>query len=224
MPTRNCSYGSSAGCWPVTRRYIRLNRRRVSRANSAVQALARACSTASLTPRSKMVSIIPGIDWVAPERTLTNNGRGPRPNVREVSASSQPIRSITTSQIASMVGSGSARYRTPTSVVMQNAGGTGNAWRRITSMPWPLLPRTSRECSACPSSKTTGSFQMRFGGLRGDPASRDTSHVMHPWWSGKPEAVAGKRRNARNVSTRITGTGGSPLLPGAGPDDLVLTV
>ena len=68
---------------------------------------------------------MPGIDWVAPERTLTSSGRGPRPNVRPVSASSQPIRSSTSSQIASIAGSGSVRKRTPTSVVMQNAGGTG---------------------------------------------------------------------------------------------------
>ena len=87
---------------------------------------------------------MPGIDWVAPERTLTSNGRGPCPNVRDVSASSQLIPSSTSFQIASIVGSGSARYRTPTSVVMQNAGGTGKLCRRIVSMPWPLLPRISR--------------------------------------------------------------------------------
>ena len=66
-----------------------VNRRRVSRANSVVLRAASACSTASLMPTFRMVSIMPGMDWVAPERTLTSSGRGPRPNVREVLPSSQ---------------------------------------------------------------------------------------------------------------------------------------
>ena len=87
---------------------------------------------------------MPGIDWVAPERTLTSRGCGPCPNVREVCASSQLTRSSTSSQIASIVVPGPARYRRPTSVVMQKAGGTGRFCRRISSMPWPLLPSSSR--------------------------------------------------------------------------------
>ena len=155
MPARNCAYGS-AGTDSVRRRprcadTCRMNRRRVSRANSGATAAASACSTASLMPRFRMVSIMPGMDWVAPERTLTSSGRGPRPNVREVSASSQRIRSSTSSQMASMVAAGSARYRRPTAVVMQNAGGTGRLCRRIASMPWPLLPRSSRGWLECRS-------------------------------------------------------------------------
>lgn len=95
-------------------------------------------------PTSRIVSIIPGMDCVAPERTLTSNGLGPLPKVRDVCPSSQLIRDSTSAQIASIVDSGSVRKRVPTSVVMQNAGGTGKLFRRIVSMPWPLLPRISR--------------------------------------------------------------------------------
>ncbi len=134
---------------------MRLNRRRVSRANSALLAEVSARSTASFIPRSRMVSIIPGMEWVAPERTLTSSGCGPRPNVHDVSASSQLMPSSTSSQIVARVFAGSARYRTPTSVVMQNAGGTGSLCRRMASMPWPLLPKIFRGRFALPSSNTT---------------------------------------------------------------------
>src|SRR5947209_15141379 len=86
---RNCRYGSS-GAGPVTiREYDSLNRRRESSANSAEASAVSASSTASLNPRSSSVSIIPGIDTAAPERTLTNSGRGPLPNLREVAARSE---------------------------------------------------------------------------------------------------------------------------------------
>ena len=131
-------------------------------------------------PRSKIVSIMPGIDSVAPERTLTSSGRGPRPNVREVCASSQLIRSSTSSQIASIVAAGSARYRTPTSVVMQNAGGTGKSCRRIASMPWPLLPRISRGMIRVAVQQHHG---LVFGGaFEGDCASCETSRGAPPRW------------------------------------------
>ena len=86
-------------------------------------------------PKSKIVSIIPGIDRAALERTLTSNGQAPRPKVLEVSASSQRSRSSTSCQTVSIVATGSARYRVPTSAVIQNAGGTGSPCLRIASMP-----------------------------------------------------------------------------------------
>jgi len=106
------------------------------------------------------VSIIPGIDTAAPERTLTSSGWDPRPNVREVAASKVRIASSTSSQIASIVAAGSARKRAPTSAVMQNAGGTGRPLRRIMSMPCPLWPRTSGGDVASPSSRITGGMDM----------------------------------------------------------------
>lgn len=130
-----------------------------------------------------MVSIMPGMDWVAPERTLTSRGFGPRPNVREVWVSSQPIRSSTSSQMASIVAAGSARYRSPTAVVMQKAGGTGSWWRRIVWMPWPLLPSSSRGWFDAPSSNTTG-CSARVAPLdawRWAPLPDAVRAVVHPF-------------------------------------------
>ncbi|CFE46611.1 Uncharacterised protein [Mycobacterium tuberculosis] len=111
MLARNWAYGSSVmgPALPTMRRYMLVNRRLVSWAKSAAPGLASTRSTASVMPTSRIVSIMPGIDWVAPERTLTSSGFGPRPNVHEVSVSSQLIRSSTSSQIAAIVDSGAAR-------------------------------------------------------------------------------------------------------------------
>ena len=81
------------------------------------------------------MSIMPGIDCAAPLRTLTNSGRGPRPNVRDVSASSHCTFWRTSSQISSRQRRGLAKNLGQTSVVMQNAGGTGNPFCRIELMP-----------------------------------------------------------------------------------------
>jgi len=59
-------------------------------------------------PQSSRVSIIPGIDTAAPERTLTT-AMLPSPERREVAASSVRIPASTSSQIALIVASGSAR-------------------------------------------------------------------------------------------------------------------
>ncbi len=162
------------------RRYILVNRDLVSRANCADPAADSAWSTASLLPTFRIVSIIPGIDRFAPERTLTSSGRGPRPNVREVSASSHRIRRNTSSQTASRVAAGLSRYRAPTSVVMQNAGGTGNLCRRMTSMPWPLLPKSSRGWSASPFSNTTVWSVEVAASCCGVPLPRAIRAVVHP--------------------------------------------
>ena len=94
-----------------------------------------ASRTASLMPRSRTVSSMPGIDSTAPLRTLTRSGRGPRPKLRSHSASSQVIACRTASQMVSSVCCGSAKWRRQTSVVIQNAGGTGSPLRRMTLIP-----------------------------------------------------------------------------------------
>ena len=87
------------------------------------------------------MSIIPGIETGAPERTDTRRGRGPPPNLRPVRAS----RSATAVVTSSMSPSGSApvsMYSRHASVVMTKPGGTGSPAAVMRARPAPLPPRT----------------------------------------------------------------------------------
>ena len=80
---RSCSHGSSGASVPTISRYISRKRRRQSAANTGSPAtMPSPAAVASLSPRSRIVSIIPGIDTGAPERTLTSKGLAGSPNCR----------------------------------------------------------------------------------------------------------------------------------------------
>ena len=65
-------------------------------------------SVASLSPRSRIVSIIPGIETGAPDRTLTSSGSAGSPNRRPTAASTAAI--ALAQLVVEPVGQPSARY------------------------------------------------------------------------------------------------------------------
>ena len=157
-------------------------------------------------PTFKMVSIMPGMDWVAPERTLTNSGRGPRPNVREVLPSSQFSWASTSSQMASIAASGSAWYRKPTSVVMQKAGGHRQLVPAHRVDAVPLVAQNLPRQIGVAVQQHHG---LVFGGAFEVPAPRVRRVVVHPLLV---RLLVGQRWNARYVSTRAGGHTGLALL------------
>ncbi len=71
---------------------IWMKRRRASSANRRLpDSFASPSTHAAESPRLRTVSIIPGIDTAAPERTDTSSGRSARPNPRPSSFSSRAI-------------------------------------------------------------------------------------------------------------------------------------
>ncbi len=75
---------------PSTMRpYMAMKRRYESYANrSCPVASARPSTETSLSPRLRTVSIIPGIENAAPERTLTSSGSCASPSLRPITFSS----------------------------------------------------------------------------------------------------------------------------------------
>ena len=118
---------------------------------------ARPTTTLSLSPRFKIVSIIPGIDALAPERTETSNGFSTSPNLDFMSSSTPAIdfstsffRRATTSSLPF------SKYSLQTSVVIVNPGGTGTPIKFISARLAPLPPKRfliSALPSACPFPK-----------------------------------------------------------------------
>ena len=88
-----------------------------------------------------MVSIIPGIDARAPERTETSSGRSRSPK----RAPTWPPILSSAARICdfSASGSGPPASLLQTSVVMVNPGGTGIPSRVISAKPAPLPPSSS---------------------------------------------------------------------------------
>ena len=66
----------------TTSEYIWMKRRYESNANRSSADSARPCTVSSLRPRLRIVSIMPGIDARAPERTETRSGFLRSPNLR----------------------------------------------------------------------------------------------------------------------------------------------
>ena len=71
-----------------------------------------------------MVSIMPGIETGAPERTLTSNGSAGSPNRRPTASST--VRMCASISVSSPCGQPSARKVLHAVVVMTNPGGTGS--------------------------------------------------------------------------------------------------
>ena len=91
-------------------------------------------------PRFRMVSIIPGIETTAPDRTETSKGRSAAPSRRPVRSSSRASPSAICSANPSGQEPPAAIASTQATVVTVKASGTGTPIRRISATPAPLPP------------------------------------------------------------------------------------
>jgi hypothetical protein len=105
---------------------------------------ARPSTAASLTPRLRIVSIIPGIETAAPERTETSSGFPASPKPFPVCVSSAAMCSSTSSSSPSGTSPPPTRYARHASVVMVKPAGTGTPRAVISARPIPFPPRSSR--------------------------------------------------------------------------------
>src|SRR6267143_6326561 len=157
-----------------------MNRRCVSRAKVASrQSTASAASVATLMPRFRIVSIIPGIDTGAPERTDTSSGRGPAPNCRSVIVSSQRMPAA----ISSSRPSGKwprSRKAAQARVVITKLGGTFRPSALIRAIDQALPPIRSRCGNREPSSAITQRPSGMVIGmlLLGSLAAEDAQQVL----------------------------------------------
>ncbi len=107
--------------------------------------------SSTFRPRLRIVSIIPGIEIAAPERTETSSGSLASPNRFPVCSSSR----ATLPRISSSRPLGNLpperMYSTQTSVVTTNPVGTGIPSAIICASPAPLPPRSDRLSSAASS-------------------------------------------------------------------------
>src|SRR5881397_442761 len=116
---------------------IAMSRRYASHANLSLADRARASTVASLRPRIRTVSIIPGIESFAPERTETSSGIAESPNFRPPVTSTAERPSSTCFHIPG--GKRPVRvYALQALVVIVKPGGTGR----------PSPPRTRRHASS----------------------------------------------------------------------------
>ena len=103
---------------------------------------ARPCTLASVNPTLRTVSIIPGIENFAPERTETSNGSSGSPSFLPRASSS----AARWSAISASNPSGArpaARYARHASVEIVNPGGTGSPSFTISARFAPLPPSRS---------------------------------------------------------------------------------
>ena len=123
---------------------------------------ARISTTSSLMPRLRMVSIIPGIENLAPERTDSSSGAGPPPNERPVISSSRETADRTSSQRSAGT-SPASMVSLQTSVVIVNPGGTGRPRKVIRASPAPFPPSRSRsDPSVSAKSWRCGKSRLRW--------------------------------------------------------------
>src|SRR3989449_4490412 len=129
---------------------IAMSRRYASHANRSFAVRARASTVVSLRPRFRTVSIIPGIESLAPERTETSSGCSEAPNFRPPFTSTADRASSTCFHIPG--GNRPVRGNALQAfVVIVKPGGTGRPSRVISARPAPLPPRRAR-MEAFPSS------------------------------------------------------------------------
>ena len=148
MASRSCCHGSSGtGSTPTIAANIVSRRARHAAANAGSPVtLARPSVVAGVRPRLRIVSIIPGIDTGAPERTETSSGSAGSPNRRPVVASTSAIRSR--SSASRPAGQPVARTSRQVAVVIAKPGGTGSRRSgpsiraRFAALP-PMSARTS---------------------------------------------------------------------------------
>ena len=122
--------------------YICMNLRYESHANLLLPDFLAIPSTASsFKPRFKTVSIIPGIETRAPERTETKHGFSLSPNLVSVRFSTNSIAFSTSSLKRLIIASfPSVLYSALTSVVMVKPGGTGTPIKFISARFAPFPP------------------------------------------------------------------------------------
>ncbi len=117
---------------------------------------ASASRVSSLSPTLSTVSIMPGIESAAPERTETSTGDGPLPNVAPRIFSTRARCTPTSLQSDSESFPPARQYCSQTSVVIVKPGGTGKDIRAISARFAPLPPSSafmSLSPSALPSPK-----------------------------------------------------------------------
>ena len=90
-----------------------------------------------------MVSIIPGIDARAPERTETSSGASASPKRAPTISPTRASVARTSSSSAWLSFAPAAKKPVHTSVVRVNPGGTGMPRRLISARPAPLPPSRS---------------------------------------------------------------------------------
>ncbi len=136
----NASFGTSRTTDPNICRSLRYE----SNANRCEPlTCARPCTEASFNPTFSTVSIMPGMEMGAPERTLTSSGSCSLPKFLPACCSSQ--RKPRSSSAGSSAGNlPASRYARQTSVVTVTPGGTGTESSVISARPAPLPPRSSR--------------------------------------------------------------------------------
>jgi hypothetical protein len=105
---------------------------------------ARPSTATSFSPRFRIVSIIPGIETAAPERTDTSSGFDASPKPFPVRSSSAAMCLSTSSSSPTGGSPPPARYARHASVVIVNPSGTGTPRAVISARPIPFPPRRSR--------------------------------------------------------------------------------
>ena len=126
----------------TTSPYICTKRRYESHAKRAFPVLRMSPSTTvSFSPRFRIVSIIPGMEARAPDRTDTNNGFSTSPNLDFINSSTPAIAASTSGlSSATTLSFPFSKYSLQTSVVMVNPGGTGTPIKFISARLAPFPP------------------------------------------------------------------------------------
>jgi hypothetical protein len=128
-------------------RNIVSNRDRQLAANFGLrERAARPAVVASLSPRLRIVSIIPGIDTGAPDRTLTRSGLSGSPKRWPTPSSTCAM--WARSSMSRPSGQPWARYSLHASVDTVNAGGTGSSSSTAMTVRFAALPPTRRLTSS----------------------------------------------------------------------------
>ncbi len=154
LSASSSSANACAGTPSTTSPYICTNRRYESHAKRGLPDSAASPSTdSSEIPRLRIVSIIPGIENTAPERTDTSSGRSRAPRRRPVRCSSASRCASTSSHSPSGHDPPRCIAATHAAVVTVKPSGTGTPMRRISATPAPLPPSRAR-MSARPSARS----------------------------------------------------------------------
>ena len=129
----------------TTSPYIWIRRRYESFAKRALPVRsARPRTASSFRPRLRIVSIIPGIETAAPERTETSSGSAGSPKRFPVFSSSAARCRSTSVSSPSGTSPPASMYARQASVVIVNPAGTGTPSWVISARPMPLPPSSSR--------------------------------------------------------------------------------
>jgi adenylate kinase family enzyme len=130
---------------PTVSPYIWISRRYESKAKRAFPVRSASPFTAtSPRPTLRIVSIIPGIEIAAPERTDTRSGSWASPKSLPVSCSSRSTCSAISSSSPAGIRLPFRMYSRQASVVIVNPAGTGSPSCVISASPRPLPPSSSR--------------------------------------------------------------------------------